>query len=165
MDITKKKILFIDLDDTLIKTASGETFAQDITDFRVRKEVLDRIKSLNFSRVAIITNQGGIPKYVTLEDFIAKLKTIEFFVFSYCKIAVSSHFCDSMDDNDPRRKPNTGMLEDVMHTLPNGLRKKEIMLMVGDASGNGAWSDNDIKTAENFGIDYMDVNDFINANK
>ena len=163
MDLKKKKILFIDLDDTLIKTSSGETFAQDITDFRLRKDVLDKIKASNFMRVAIITNQGGIPKFVTEEDFIAKMKTIEFFVFSYCKVAVSSHFCASMDKEDPRRKPNTGMLEEVVSTLPNGLRKKEVMLMVGDASGNGAWSDSDLKTAENFGIDYMDVNDFVNA--
>ena len=35
------------------------------------------------------------------------------------------------------------------------------MLMIGDASGNpGQFSDTDRKTAENFGIDYMDVYDF-----
>lgn len=33
----------------------------------------------------------------------------------------------------------------------------------GDASGKeGQFSDSDKKCAENFGIDYMDVNDFIN---
>ena len=163
MDLKKKKILFIDLDDTLIRTSSGETFAQDVTDFRLRKDVLDKIKSEAFMRVAIITNQGGIPQYISEEDFVAKIKTIEFFVFSYCKVAVSCHFCASMDKEDPRRKPNTGMLQEVMSTLPNGLRKKEVMLMVGDASGNGAWCDSDLKRAENFGIDYMDINEFVNA--
>lgn len=35
--------------------------------------------------------------------------------------------------------------------------------MIGDASGKeGSFSDSDKKTAENFGIDYMDVQDFIN---
>ena len=35
--------------------------------------------------------------------------------------------------------------------------------MIGDASGKeGQFSDSDKKTAENFGIDYMDVEDFIN---
>ena len=35
-------------------------------------------------------------------------------------------------------------------------------LMIGDASGKeGQFSDSDKKTAENFGIDYMDVEDFI----
>ena len=35
-------------------------------------------------------------------------------------------------------------------------------LMIGDASGKeGQFSDTDKKTAENFGIDYMDVDDFV----
>ena len=34
--------------------------------------------------------------------------------------------------------------------------------MIGDASGKeGQFSDSDKKTAENFGIDYLDVEDFI----
>ena len=37
--------------------------------------------------------------------------------------------------------------------------------MIGDASGKeGQFSDSDKKTAENFGIDYMDVDDFVNTN-
>ena len=37
--------------------------------------------------------------------------------------------------------------------------------MIGDASGKeGQFSDSDKKTAENFGINYMDVEDFINTN-
>ena len=37
-------------------------------------------------------------------------------------------------------------------------------LMIGDASGKeGQFSDSDKKTAENFGIDYMDVEDFVNT--
>ena len=39
---------------------------------------------------------------------------------------------------------------------------KDEMLMIGDASGKpGQFSDSDRKTAENFGIDYMDVEEFI----
>ena len=40
---------------------------------------------------------------------------------------------------------------------------KQISFMIGDASGKeGQFSDSDKKTAENFGIDYMDVEDFLN---
>lgn len=40
---------------------------------------------------------------------------------------------------------------------------KPVSLMIGDASGKeGQFSDSDKKTAENFGIDYLDVEDFIN---
>ena len=39
---------------------------------------------------------------------------------------------------------------------------KQKSLMIGDASGKeGQFSDSDKKTAENFGIDYMDVDDFV----
>lgn len=42
---------------------------------------------------------------------------------------------------------------------------KEKALMIGDASGKpGQFSDSDKKTAENFGIDYMDVEDFLKLN-
>lgn len=35
--------------------------------------------------------------------------------------------------------------------------------MVGDASGlEGQFSDSDLKTAKNFGCDYMDITEFIN---
>ena len=38
---------------------------------------------------------------------------------------------------------------------------KNEMLMIGDASGkSGQFSDSDKKTAENYGIDYMDIEDF-----
>lgn len=40
---------------------------------------------------------------------------------------------------------------------------KSITLMIGDASGlEGQFSDSDKRTAENFGIDYLDVNEFVN---
>lgn len=35
MDYKNKRVLFIDLDSTLIKTASGKTFPENFTDFIV----------------------------------------------------------------------------------------------------------------------------------
>lgn len=43
IDFETKKVLFIDLDGTLIKTISGKTIPEDITDFRVQLPVLDKI--------------------------------------------------------------------------------------------------------------------------
>ena len=41
---------------------------------------------------------------------------------------------------------------------------KSKSLMIGDESGKEEqFSDSDKKTAENFGIDYMDVEDFLNT--
>ena len=58
IDFETKKVLFIDLDGTLIKTISGKTFPEDITDFRIQLPVLDKIKETfpNLSYFFIVTN-------------------------------------------------------------------------------------------------------------
>ena len=82
-----KKVLFIDLDSTLIKTISGKTFPEDITDFRIQLPVLDKIteKLPNLNSFFIVTNQSGIGRFVTEDAFIAKLKSIDTFCNNYLK--------------------------------------------------------------------------------
>lgn len=169
IDFASKKVLFIDLDSTLIKTISGKKFPEDITDFRIQLPVLNKVveKFPKLEFLFIVTNQGGIGKFTTEEDFIIKLISIEDFCsmylhnriesFYYC----SSKYCSSMDKANPDRKPNTGMLEKL--TMENGISSKENCIMIGDASGkSGDFSDSDKKCAENFGIDYIDIKDFLN---
>ena len=80
-----------------------------------------------------------------------------------------SYYCASLEPSDENRKPNTGMFAKAARdcTTIVGLKfDKEKALMIGDASGKpGQFSDSDKKTAENFGIDYMDVEDFIKLNE
>lgn len=178
MELTGKRILFADLDGTLIQTASGKTFAEDVTDFRIRKDVLDKIKCMDeLSFLVIVTNQGGIPQYVSKKDFEAKLWGISQFIQAYLRktspfvqdesdIEVHCVCCSSMDKEHPCRKPNPGMLQNFMdgelRFAAKWLKDKANMLMIGDASGKeGQFSDSDKKCAENFGIDYLDVEDFL----
>lgn len=176
MDIKEKRILFIDLDGTLIRTIVGEKFAEDCTDFRIRKEVLDKIRTMeSLEYVCIVTNQGGVPQYVSLQDFTAKLDCVTSFMFTYLNpdkrnynVDVDATACFSMDPDDPNRKPNPGMLQRYVDAklqfATARLKSKENMLMVGDASGkDGDHADSDKKCAENFGIDYMDVEEFLMA--
>ena len=81
INFENKKVLFIDLDSTLIKTISGKTFPEDITDFRIQLPVLDKIveKLPNLRRFFIVTNQGGLKSTTAEWDFKAKLYTIEYF--------------------------------------------------------------------------------------
>ena len=165
----KYKVLFCDLDGTLIQTISGETFPKGIWDMKLRLDVLEAIKKLAPEYVFIVSNQGGIEKgFVDDDHFLAKIDYIESSIVEYCNVQnVDYEYCTSNDRNDERRKPNTGMLEGCLE-FQFGIYKflkykKGEMLMIGDASGkDGQFSDTDKKTAENFGIDYMDVNDFIN---
>lgn len=164
MNKEDKQVLFIDLDDTLIKTTTGRKFPIDVTDFRIRKDVLDKIVDSfpNLYYVEIVSNQGGIPQFVDEYDFRAKIKAIESFVQSYLRnhttrnIFVNSAYCTSeMDENN--RKPNIGMLCAYLSW------DKKKLVMIGDASGKkGDFSDSDKECAKKFQIDYIDVTDFLN---
>lgn len=203
----EKKILFLDLDGTLIETANGKTFPMGIWDMIFKMDVFDKLKKFYIENdvliVHIVSNQGGVElgytsygrmnskiQYVArcLEEYIEKDSNLK------RDVCVSYMFCYKNDKSDPNRKPNIGMLESAMKedlgtledydpsfeieleggrflTFLNELypdidenKYKEMCLMIGDASGlPGQFSDSDKKCAENFGIDYMDVNDFLKS--
>lgn len=50
------KVIFADLDGTLIDTISGETFPKGIWDMRIRFEVLDKVKEIKPGCLLIVTN-------------------------------------------------------------------------------------------------------------
>lgn len=62
------KVLFCDMDGTLIETVSGETFPKGIWDMKFKFDVLDAIKNLNPKAIFIVTNQGGIEKRVCFQN-------------------------------------------------------------------------------------------------
>ena len=164
-NLKNKKILFCDLDGTLIETISGSTFPKGIWDMKLRFDVLDAIKELNPEYVFIVSNQGGIESgFVNRYDFKIKSEYITRAIREYCECKCYSMYCETNDKLDPYRKPNTGMLEKLVERYVGDDVEyiKQKSLMIGDASGKeGQFSDSDKKTAENFGIDYMDVDDFV----
>ena len=161
-----KKVIFCDLDGTLIETISGETFPKGIWDMRIKFDVLDAIKKLNPEYLLIVSNQGGIEKgFVDTYDFCVKLEYVVRAIKKYCDCECYAKYCEYNDKLSYYRKPNTGMLESLLERYVGDdfdyIKQKS--LMIGDASGKeGQFSDSDKKTAENFGIDYMDVEDFLN---
>ena len=167
IDLKSKKVLFCDLDGTLIETISGETFPKGIWDMRIKFDVLDAIKKLNPQYILIVSNQGGIENgFVNADNFRVKSEYITRAIREYCGCECYAMYCETNDKSDPYRKPNTGMLENLLEKYVGDDfdYTKQKSLMIGDASGKeGQFSDSDKKTAENFGIDYIDVNDFINA--
>ena len=173
--MSKYKLLFADLDGTLIDTISGESFPKGIWDMKIKFDVLNKIKELKPKFLFIVSNQGGIEKgFVNEYHFYSKLAFIVHSIEEYCDIAVDYYYCSSNDKDDKNRKPNYGMLEQAIsdYNLISDnyndcitIYKKSEMLMIGDDSGKpGQFSDSDKKTAENFGIDYLDVEDFCKIN-
>ena len=168
INFENKKVLFIDLDSTLIKTISGKTFPEDITDFRVQLPVLDKIieKMPNLEMFFIVSNQGGLKTITDKYLFKSKIYAIE----NICRGYLSSRldylsfiddlYCCSMDKNNSYRKPNTGMLEQLYNQYR--VESTNDCIMIGDASGKpGDFSDSDKRCASRFFIDYIDVRDFL----
>ena len=161
----KYKILFADLDGTLIKTKSGDTFPRGIWDMEFRFDVLDAIKKLQLDYILIVSNQGGIESgFVDAVDFHAKMEYISRAIREYCGCKTYGEYCEINDRQDPYRKPNIAMLSHLTEDYVGDDFDyiKSVSLMIGDASGKeGQFSDTDKKTAENFGCDYLDVEDFV----
>lgn len=105
-----KKVLFIDLDGTLIKTVSGKTFPEDITDFRIQLPILNKIieKLPKLNYLFIVTNQGGIGKFITKLDFERKLNYVQNFCAFFLEERLTNMYCcdsDSIDKTNPYRTP------------------------------------------------------------
>lgn len=166
IDFRNKEVLFCDLDGTLINTISRKTFPIGIWDMKLRFDVLDVIRALHPKYVFIVSNQGGIEKgYVDACNFTVKSEYITSAISEYCDCECYAKYCIINDKSFPCRKPNTGMLEYILKRYVGDDFEcvKQKSLMIGDASGKKRqFSGSDKKTAENFGIDYMNVNDFVN---
>ena len=158
----KDKALFCDLDGTLIDTISGDTFPRDEHDWYVREEIIYAIKEYNPTYLFIVTNQGGIEKgFVEEQNFLVKLREVARTILKRCRCIkkFDVKYCKSNDKFDPMRKPNPGM---ILELLKEYNIEKYQALMIGDASGKkGQFSDSDKMTAKNAGVCYMDVNDFV----
>lgn len=166
----KYKIVFLDLDGTLINTIKGEPFPKGVWDMKLNFQLLDKLKILSPKCIFIVSNQGGIENgFVNKNNFEDKLQYITDCVMEYlgqgciCK----GSYTPTNDKNNYYRKPNIGMLEHLVKSYNyfanNIIVNKKDMCMIGDASGKeGQFSDSDKQTAINFSIDYYDVGDFIN---
>lgn len=182
--LKEKKILFLDLDDTLITTSSGSVFPKGIWDMKCLLYVFDKVKALveyaSIQNIFIISNQGGIEAgYHTKRGVDAKINYVVECLREYIGVSnlrIDYTYCPSSDDSHPNRKPNTGMIDfffgNLYYISPDAeyreyteeekKRLPSLSLMIGDASGKpGQFSDSDRKTAKNAGMDYLDVADFV----
>lgn len=153
----KYSTLVLDLDGTLIETIQGNPFPKGVWDMRIKWDAWDGIGYLlrNVNSILIASNQGGISIGKVNEScFKAKILYVAAALRDYLKykydleVVVDTRYCPSNKPCD-MRKPNIGMLSNSFV----GLTPKDSILFIGDAT--------DKRCAENFGVDYMDVRDFI----
>lgn len=168
----KYRILFTDLDGTIIDTRSGDRFPNGFYDWKFKTGIINAIKGYKPNAIFIVTNQGGIKTEMAKNLFKHKINTI-YTMLLYNLVEVLStenggkakcpyidyKICFSENESNRFRKPNPGM---ISHYIELFKLKPEYCLMIGDASGKvGDFSDSDKKAAENAGIRYMDVEYFI----
>jgi HAD superfamily hydrolase (TIGR01662 family) len=154
MDATQRlnKVLFIDLDGTLIQPLGDRTFPKGCWDMELKFDTLEAIKQYKPDIVVIVSNQGGIEKgFVNEETFNNKMNYINACIMEYCKVSSTYRYCESCDDNNEFRKPNAGMITKFIDCYNIN---KENCLMVGDR-------EEDMLCAKNAGIKFSDVNKFI----
>lgn len=210
-EVKLTKVLFMDLDGTIIETKSGKTFPQGIDDWQFKKFVLGKIDNYiqEGYELCIITNQAGVDEGYSLPSTMyRKLNMILAEIGIFCSVNTESlGLLVSMHKNCKYRKPRHEWVDTLFENLD-----KENSVMVGDASGlqrvklvrdpqmieildeaiqeyleveeqdtsltyntknymrkDGVWyvdekdfSDSDKMFAENTGIKYIDIDEFLN---
>lgn len=151
MNEINNDVYVFDLDETLIKTLSGHSFAKDKYDWQFwRPSVPTKLQEYlkNGSSIIIITNQKGVSTgKIDLTDIIAKVTAV---IESICGSSIAYRHQFSLyiaTEGDRYRKPFTG----IWDLLPISIAKR-VKYYSGDAAGRPAdHSNSDLYFAQNIG--------------
>ena len=174
-DPTNIIVAFFDADSTLRVSKSGSVSANGPDDFEILPGVAAEIKKLNDAGilVVVVSNQGGIPKYISLETADLALKNLK---LELPKEGARIDYFDFSENDDEDRKPKIGMghrLEKILKEKfgPQAQINKSKSFMVGDSAWKKGetrpdgkpgsnFSNSDKRFAENYGIAFHEPADF-----
>lgn len=174
------KVAFFDADSTLRVSKSGSPSANGPDDYIILPGVAAKLSELNKSGflVVIVSNQAGIPKFISFADANAALSNM---IKDLAAKGARVDYYDFAELADNDRKPGTGMGERLEEILKNkGLKlDKANSLMVGDSAYIQAnpkkgiqaetrpdgrpgfnFSNSDRLFAQNYGIAFKEPQDF-----
>ncbi len=127
------RVVFTDLDGTLIQTRSGKKFPIHSEDWKFIDETLTLIKYLANKgyKICIITNQGGIELgYISEKVFLKKITNICILLEKVLRLPANTvyfSYCAEMESY--RRKPKPGMIYELACELEIDVRSS---VMLGD---------------------------------
>jgi hypothetical protein len=166
-----KRIICCDLLDNVIEslTANGRVGVQPhgIYDMRIKFEVLDRFRAINPEYVFVLTNQNFTPGTPAGNVYKAMIDYLMYSIAEYMRMPYENVRCitkTGYDVRDKDVKPNTGLLQKALSSIPDVKNrfKKEDILVCGSASGLAGQGNRDIEMARRFGVDYIDIQELLN---
>ena len=147
--------LLLDRDGVINVLRPGD-YVKSIAEFVFCDGALEALSRLNplFRRIVIVSNQRGVGRGVMSA---ADLEAIHEWMCARIREAGGRidriYVCTATEDSDPRRKPNTGMLDEVRADFPDiDFRRSRL---AGD-------SDSDMLLARRAGIPAIRINDSCN---
>ncbi len=166
-----KRIICCDLLDNVIEslTANGRVGVQPhgIYDMRIKFEVLDKFRAINPEYVFVLTNQNFTPGTAASKVYKAMVDYLMYSIAEYMRMPYENVRCltkTGYDVRDKDVKPNTGLLQKALSSIPDvkDRFKKEDILVCGSASGLAGQGNRDIEMARRFGVDYIDIQELLN---
>ena len=154
-------LCIFDLDGTLVSTKSGNTFRKSADDWQWIPGRLGKVQALgNQVNIGLATNQGGIAfgyfPFIDLMNEIQKavdeIRTMPANAVKVCWTHPKGTIAEYHVEDDPRRKPNPGMLFEVMEEFQFPINPSRV-LFVGDRP-------EDEEAAKNCGCNFMLADEF-----
>lgn len=144
------------MEGTLVETASKLKSPIDITDFKIRKNVLDLIVMIfpKLMSVELLSNQKETKRISRRKDLECRMRTIECFTQGYLRNKYEHNiFVHSSEIDATIEMTNISIgYDEILKAYSSW--DKNVMVMIGSC-------DREKLAAYSFGIDYMDIKDFM----